>query len=198
MTTCPQFTHDEFARAYHAHEWGEPVSDPIILFEYLVLHTFQAGLPLEWVLKRREDFRDALGNFEPARLARFSDDDIDDFLRNPRIIRNRRKAETTRQNAQAWLRLRAEQGGDAGLLRFFYDFVGGRPQVNQWATPDQGPATAPAGDVLARELKRRGFGLLGPVGSYSLLQTAGLVNDHLTSCPRHAECARLAAEWALL
>ena len=76
--------------------------------------------------------------------------------------------------------------------------MGGRPQVNQWATPDQVPATAPAGDVLARELKRRGFGLLGPVGSYSLLQTAGLVNEHLTSCPRHAECARLAAEWALL
>ncbi|WP_310391444.1 DNA-3-methyladenine glycosylase I [Hymenobacter sp.] len=195
MSACPQFSHDEFTRAYHAHEWGEPVSDPIILFEYVVLHTFQAGLPLHWVLKRREAFRDALCNFEPARLARFSEDDVAEFLLNPRVIRNRRKAETTRQNAQAWLRLRTEEGGDAGLLRFFYGFVGGRPVVNRWATAAEVPATAPAGDALARELKSRGFGLLGPFGGYSLLQTAGLVNDHLLTCPRHSECAQLVAEW---
>ncbi len=195
MTACPQFDHDEHTRAFHQHEWGEPVSDPAILFEYLIVYTFAAALPLEWVLKRREAFRDALCNFEPSRLARFSDDDIAEFLRNPRVIRNRRKAETTRRNAQAWLALRAEVGGDAELLRWFYAFVGGRPQINQWATAAQVPATAPAGHALARELKRRGFGLLGPVGCYQLLQTAGLVNDHLTTCPRHAECAQLAAEW---
>ena len=197
MMPCPQFNHDEFTRAYHAHEWGEPVNDTDILFEYVVLHTFQAGLPLHWVLKRREDFRAALYNFEPARLARFSDDDIAEFLLNPRVIRNRRKAETMRQNTQAWLRLRAKLGGDTALLQFFYDFVGGRPLVNHWTNPAQVPATAPAGDALARELKRRGFGLFGPFSSYSLLQTAGLVNDHLTSCPRHADCAHLAAEWRL-
>ena len=81
MSACPQFSHDEHTRAFHQHEWGEPVSDSAILFEYLILYTFTAALPLDWVLKRREDFRDALCNFEPARLARFSDDDIADFCK---------------------------------------------------------------------------------------------------------------------
>ncbi|MBC8082656.1 MAG: DNA-3-methyladenine glycosylase I [Hymenobacter sp.] len=195
MTVCLQFSQDEHSRAFHQHEWGEPVSDPAILFEYLVLYTFTAALPLEWVLKRREAFRDALCNFKPARLARFSDDDIAEFLLNPLVIRNRRKAVTTRRNAQTWLKLRAEVGSDAALLRWFYALVGGRPQLNQWTSPDQVPTTSPAGNALSRELKRRGFGLLGPVGCYQLLQTAGLVNDHLTTCLRHAECARLAAAW---
>ena len=194
---CPGFDHDAYTRAFHDHEWGEPVTEAIILFEYLVLHTFRAALPLDWVLKRREAFRDALHNFDPGRLARFDEDDIAEFLRNPHVIRNRRKAETTRQNAQAWLRLRTELGGDAALVRWFYAFVGGRPHVNRWKHPADVPATAPAGDALSRELKRRGFGLLGPVGCYQLLQTAGLVNDHLISCPRYADCAQLAAAWSL-
>ncbi|MBC8085565.1 MAG: DNA-3-methyladenine glycosylase I [Hymenobacter sp.] len=193
---CPQFDHDAYTRAYHAHEWGEPVTDPDILFEYLVLHTFQAALPLEWLLKRREAFRDALLGFDAARLARFQDEDVAEFLRNPLVIRNRRKMEVTIQSAQAWLRLRAETGDAAGLLRFFYAFVGGRPVVNHWTSTAQVPATTPAALALSKELKRRGFALLGPIGCYSLLQTAGLVNDHLTTCPRHAECAQLAARWA--
>ena len=194
MPTCLDFTASPALTAFHAHEWGEPVAEADILFEYLVLHTFQAGIPLAWVLPRREALREALLNFDPARLARFSDDDVDEFVLNPAVIRNRRKAETTRQNAQAWLRLRQEQGGtEAGLLQFFCDFVGGRPQQNRWARPADVPATAPASDALARALKQRGFGLLGPVGCYALLQTAGLVNDHLVGCPRHAECAKLAA-----
>ncbi len=194
---CPGFDHDAHTRAFHDHEWGEPVIEAIILFEYLVLQTFQAGLPRDWVLKRREAFREALHNFDPVRLARFDEDEVAEFLLNPGVLRNRRKAETTRQNAQAWLRLRAELGGDAALLRWFYAFVGGRPHRNHWTLPAEVPAIAPAGDALSRELKRRGFGLLGPFGSYQLLQTAGLVNDHLISCPRHADCARLADEWTL-
>jgi DNA-3-methyladenine glycosylase I len=194
---CPQFDQPPVLRPFHDHEWGEPVSEAEILFEYVVLHTFQAGLPLDWILKRREAFREALHNFDPFRLARFSKDEVEEFVLNPLVIRNRRKAEMTRQNAQAWLRLRTEVGGDAALLRFFYDFVGGRPQLNRWARPEEVPATAPASAALSKELKQRGFGLLGPVGCYSLLQTAGLVNDHLVACPRHTECAALAEEWCL-
>ncbi len=197
MPACPNFAAADHLRAFHQHEWGEPVTDPVILFEYVVLHTFAAGLPLDWVLKRREAFHEALCNFESDRLARLTDDDIAEFLKTPGVIRNRRKAETTRQNAQAWQWLRAKAGSDVALMGWFYAFVGGQPQVNQWTAAAQVPATATAGDALARELKRRGFGLLGPVGSYQLLQTAGLVNDHLTTCPRHAECVRLAAEWVL-
>jgi len=195
---CPQFDQTDTTRAFHDHEWGEPVEDAGILFEYLTLHQFTAGLPFEWTLRRREAFRDALCNFDPARLARLTDDEAEEFLRNPRVIRNRRKIEVVRLNAQAWLRLRAELGGtDAAVLRWFYGFVGGRPRRHLWATAADVPATSPEATALSQELKRRGFGLLGPVGCYALLQTAGLVNDHLTGCPRHAECAALAREWRL-
>jgi DNA-3-methyladenine glycosylase I len=197
LVRCPQFDHPPALRPFHDHEWGEPVADADILFEYVVLHTFQAGLPLDWIIKRREGFREALHNFDPYRLARFSDDEVDEFLLNPLVIRNRRKAEMTRQNAQAWLRLRTELGGDTALLRFFYDFVGGSPQLNHWASSEEVPATTAASEALSKALKQRGFGLLGPVGCYSLLQTAGLVNDHLVACPRHADCAQLADDWRL-
>ncbi|UYZ59664.1 DNA-3-methyladenine glycosylase I [Hymenobacter latericus] len=194
---CPWADLNPQMRAFHDHEWGEPVADAGILFEYLVLHSFQIGFDFPVVLKRREAFRELLANFEPERLARFGPDDVEELLHNPRILRNRRKLEATVQNARAWLQLRQELGGDLGLLRFFYGFVGGQPLDNQRTAANPPPLSTPASEALSKELKRRGFMMTGPATCYNLMQTAGLVNDHLLSCPRHAECRQLAATFGL-
>ncbi|UOQ67594.1 DNA-3-methyladenine glycosylase I [Hymenobacter volaticus] len=190
---CPWADHNDLLRDFHDHEWGEPVAEAGILFEYLVLHTFQLGFDFPVVLKRREGFRELLANFDPERLARFGEDDIAELLLNPRILRNRRKLEATVLNAQAWLRLRQQVGGDDELLAFFYQYVGGQTLDNQRSATDPIPLSTPQSEAMSKDLKKRGFVMTGPVTCYNILQTAGLVNDHLLSCPRHAECAALAA-----
>jgi DNA-3-methyladenine glycosylase I len=190
---CPWAHHNELLREFHDFEWGEPVAEAGILFEYLVLHTFQLGFDFPVVLKRREGFRELLAGFNPDQLARFGEEEIAELLLNPQILRNRRKLEATVQNAQAWLRLRQEVGGEAGLLPFFYQYVGGLPLDNQRSETNSGPMSTPQSEAMSLDLKRRGFVMTGPVTCYNILQTAGLVNDHLLSCPRHAECAALAA-----
>lgn len=189
---CHWMQQNELLQSFHDHEWGEPVSDPDILFEYLVLHTFQLGFDFPVVLRRREAFRELLAGFDPERLARFGEAEVAELMQNPRIIRNRRKLEATIQNARAWLQLRQEVGGPDGLLSFFYAFVGGRPLDAQRSPDNLPPASTPASGALSQELKRRGFVMTGPVACYNIMQTAGLVNDHLTACPRHAECRALA------
>lgn len=190
---CPWADHNDLLREFHDHEWGEPVAEAGILFEYLVLHTFQLGFDFPVVLKRREGFRELLANFDPERLARFGEDDIAELLLNPRILRNRRKLEATVLNAQAWLRLRQQVGGDDELLAFFYQYVGGQTLDNQRSATNPIPLSTPQSEAMSKDLKKRGFVMTGPVTCYNILQTAGLVNDHLLSCPRHAECAAPAA-----
>jgi DNA-3-methyladenine glycosylase I len=189
---CPWADKSELLRAFHDHEWGEPVAEAGILFEYLVLHTFQLGFDFPVVLKRREAFRELLANFEPERLARFGEEEIAELMLNPRIIRNRSKLEATVQNARAWLRLRQEVGGEAGLLPFFYQYVGGHTLDNRRSTANPPPLATSQSEAMSKHLKRRGFVMTGPMTCYNILQTAGLINDHLLSCPRHAECAGLA------
>ncbi|UOG76442.1 DNA-3-methyladenine glycosylase I [Hymenobacter tibetensis] len=189
---CPWADHNNLLRDFHDHEWGEPVAEAGILFEYLVLHTFQLGFDFPVVLKRREGFRELLANFDPVQLARFTEDDIAELLLNPRILRNRRKLEATVVNAQAWLRLRQQVGGDDALLAFFYQYVGGHTLDNQRSATNPVPLSTPQSEAMSKDLKKRGFVMTGPVTCYNILQTAGLVNDHLVSCPRHAECASLA------
>jgi DNA-3-methyladenine glycosylase I len=191
LATCPWSARSELLRAFHDYEWGEPVADAGILFEYLVLHTFQLGFDFPVVLKRREGFRELLAGFVPERLARWDEDDIAEVMLNPR---NRRKLEATVRNAQAWLRLRAEVGGEAGLLPFFYGYVGGRTVDGQRSEANPPPLSTPESAAMSQDLKRRGFVMTGPVTCYNILQTAGLVNDHWVSCYRHAECAALALE----
>ena len=186
---CPWADRNPLMRAFHDHEWGEPVAEAGILFEYLVLHTFQLGFDFPVVLKRREGFRELLARFDPDRLARWGEDDIAEVILNPRILRNRRKLEATVQNAQAWLRLRQEVGGEDGLLSFFYAYVGGRRSATNPALP-----FTPVSTVMSQDLKLRGFVMTGPVSHYNILQTAGLVNDHWLGCPRHAECAQIEDE----
>ena len=187
---CPWAEGSALLRAFHDHEWGELVTEAAILFEYLVLHTFQIGFNLPVVLKYREAFRELLLGFDPARLARLDAAALAALLANPRMLRNRRKLEATVQNAQAWLRLRQEVGGDEQLLAYFYAYVGGRPLNSQRASPP--PLATPLSEALSRDLKRRGFSQTGPATCYAILQTAGLINDHLVVCPAHARCVALA------
>lgn len=159
-----------------------------MLFEYVVLYTFHVGIGLRVVLPKREQFREVLAGFEVARLARLTAYQVDGLLDDPRIIRNRRKLEAVVQNAGAWLRLLTAEGGEAGVLKFFYGFVGGRPTDSQRPDGQAPPLHTPAAEAMSKELKRRGFALLGPVTCYGLMQAAGLVNDHAMTCPRHGEC----------
>lgn len=193
LLSCAWFAQTPLLQAFHDHEWGEPVTEPGILFEYLVLHSFQIGFDFPVVLSRREAFRECLAGFDPARLARFKEAEINELLENPRIIRNRRKLEATVQNARAWLRLQQELGGEAQLLPFFYAFVGGQPLDTQRQLATPAPGSTPASVAMSKELKRRGFAMTGPVTCYSIMQTAGLVNDHLVACPHHRKCQALAS-----
>jgi len=188
LTRCTWFEQTKQLRDFHDQEWGDPIADADVLFEYVVLYTFQVGIGLRVVLPKREQFREVLAGFEAARLACFTAYQVDELLDDPRIIRNRRKLEAVVQNAGAWLRLLAAEGGEAGVLKFFYAFVGGHPLNSQRADAEAPPLHTPAAEALSRELKRRGFALLGPATCYGLMQAAGLVNDHAVECPRHGEC----------
>jgi DNA-3-methyladenine glycosylase I len=189
---CPWAETSDLLRAFHDHEWGEPVQEAGILFEYLILHTFQLGFNFPVVLKYREAMRELLAGFEPARLAQFGEAEITALLANPRILRSRRKLEAAIQNARAWLQLRQEMGSsEASLLAFFFAYVGGAPLDGRREASNPPPISTPASVALSHALKRRGFAQLGPANCYALLQTAGLVNDHLLSCPRHVVCAAL-------
>ncbi|OUJ74089.1 DNA-3-methyladenine glycosylase I [Hymenobacter crusticola] len=192
LPRCPWAERSELLRDFHDHEWGEPVAEASILFEYLVLHTFQLGFDFPVVLKRREAFRELLAGFDPVRLARFGEDDIAELMQDARIIRNRRKLEGTVQNAQAWLKLEQELGGETGLLPFFYEYVGGKTVDNQRSELNPVPLSSPESEAMSKDLKRRGFVMTGPMTCYNILQTAGIVNDHLLTCPWHATCHNLA------
>ena len=191
LTRCTWFEQTKQLRDFHDQEWGDPIADADVLFEYVVLYTFQVAIGLRVVLPKREQFREALVGFDAARLARLTAFQVDELLDDPRIIRNRRKLEAVVQNAGAWLRLLAAEGDEAGVLAFFYGFVGGRQVDNQRLDTQAPPLHTPAAEAMSRELKRRGFALLGPATCYGLMQAAGLVNDHAVTCPRHAECERL-------
>ncbi|GAB3642602.1 DNA-3-methyladenine glycosylase I [Spirosoma arcticum] len=191
-TRCSFFEKPALLRDFHDHEWGEPVTDTDVLFEYIVLHGFGVGIGMNLVLQKREHFREELAGFDPDRLAHFGPARIDELLENTRLIRNQRKMEAAVTNARAWLRLRDELGGNGQLLAFFYTFVNGTPLDNQRPDGDPPPLSTPASDAMSQALKKRGFALMGPATCYGLMQTAGLINDHAVSCFRHRHCLDLA------
>lgn len=189
---CSWCGSDPLYIAYHDQEWGVPQTDERLLFEFLVLEGAQAGLSWITILKKRERYRQVFGNFEPAHVAAFAAADIDRLLADAGIVRNRLKIESAIGNAHAFLELQAGQGSFA---RWLWDFVDGRPIVNHWTDLKQVPAATALSQQLSRELKRAGFGFVGPTIVYAYLQAVGLVNDHLVSCPRHAECASMQPDW---
>lgn len=175
-------------RAYHDTEWGVPVHDDRKLFEFLVLDAFQAGLSWAVVLGKRDHFRNALHQFDPVRVARYSRRSVARLLRNPGIVRNRQKIEATIGNARAFLAVQREFGSfDA----YVWGFVEGRPVQNAWRTMRGVPATSRASDAMSRDLKARGFGFVGSTICYAFMQAAGLVNDHLVGCFRYTEVRQL-------
>jgi DNA-3-methyladenine glycosylase I len=185
---CAWTTSDPLYIAYHDDEWGVPKTDDAALFEKLCLEVFQAGLSWLTVLRKRETFRAAFDGFDAETVARYAPARTAALMANPGIIRNRRKIEATITNAQAYLRLRESMT----LSDLLWDFVDGEAIQNRFATPAEVPAATPLSERLSRALRDRGFRFTGPTMAYAYMQSIGLVNDHLITCPRHDACARLA------
>lgn len=181
---CPWCGTDPLYVAYHDTEWGVPCHDERTLFEFIVLEGAQAGLSWITVLRKRENYRAAMDNFDVRRIARYDEADHARLMANAGIIRNRLKIESTIANARATLAL-YEAG--RSLNEVLWQFVEGTPVVNHWQRMDQMPAQTPAAAAMSKELKRLGFRFVGPTVMYSHMQATGMVNDHLVSCPRHAE-----------
>ena len=168
--------------AYHDEEWGVPVRDERGLFELLTLEGAQAGLSWATILRKREGYRRAFAGFDPSTVAGLGAADVERLLADPAIVRNRLKVESTIANAQAILALR-ERGEALGDV--VWSVVDGSPRRNAWRTLAEIPAETDESRLLARELKRRGFRFVGPTTCYALMQAAGLVDDHVTSCFRY-------------
>ena len=175
--------------AYHDEEWGVPVRDDRLLFEFLVLEGAQAGLSWSTILKKREGYREAFADFDVARVARFDRRKVERLMKFPGIVRNRLKIESAIGNARATLHVQEEFGS---LDAYLWSFVGGRPIVNRWREMKQVPATSPESDALSKDLKKRGFRFVGSTIMYAHMQATGMVNDHVVDCFRHAACAKLA------
>jgi DNA-3-methyladenine glycosylase I len=173
---------------YHDTEWGVPVYDDRKQFAFLVLESAQAGLSWSTVLNKRDNYRRAFAQFDPALVARFTRRRIERLLEDPGIIRNRKKVEAAVHNARCFLRICDEF---SSFSDYIWRFVDGAPRQNRWQTMGQVPATSRESDALSRDLKSRGFKFFGSTIAYAHMQAVGMVNDHLTSCFRHRECARL-------
>ena len=169
---------------YHDREWGVPVHDDRTHFEFLILEGAQAGLSWTTILNKREAYRLAFDNFDPAKVARYTAARIEKLLQNPGIIRNRLKIESSVRNAKAFLKVQEEFGTfDA----YSWRFVDGKPKRNKWTRMQQIPATSTESDAFSKDLKKRGFNFVGSTIMYAHMQAVGMVNDHLTDCFRYRE-----------
>lgn len=179
QTRCIWVGDDPLYIQYHDQEWGVPLYDDQRLFEFLILEGAQAGLSWLTILKKRDNYRACFDNFDPAKIAQYSQDKINELLMNPGIIRNRLKITATVTNAQACLRVMEEWGN---FSDFIWHFVEKTPIQNHWATSKQVPATTPLSDHISKELKKRGFKFVGSTICYAFMQAIGMVNDHTQNC----------------
>jgi DNA-3-methyladenine glycosylase I len=170
---------------YHDKEWGVPVRDDRVQFEFLVLEGAQAGLSWSTILNKREGYRRAFAGFDPVKVARFTPRRIEAILKDPGIVRNRLKVLATVNNARRFLEVQKEFGS---FSKYIWGFVGGRQKVNRWKSLSQLPATSKESDALSADMKRRGFKFVGSTIVYAHMQATGLVNDHLVSCFRYKAC----------
>jgi DNA-3-methyladenine glycosylase I len=173
---------------YHDKEWGVPVYDDRVIFEFLSLEAAQAGLSWYTVLKKRGNYRSAFENFEPEIVAKFSQAKIEKLLQNPGIIRNRLKVESTVNNARRFLEVQKYFGS---FSQYIWSFVGGKPKVNTIRQLSDYPATSPESDALSKDLKKRGFKFMGSTICYAHMQATGMVNDHSLNCFRRKEVMSL-------
>lgn len=173
---------DAVYTAYHDKEWGVPVHDDRLLFEFLILEGAQAGLSWSTILHKRDSYRRAYGRFDPRKVARYTEKDVARLMKDPGIVRNRLKIQSSVSNAKAYLEVQKEFGSfDA----YIWSFVGGRPLLNRWRTRGQVPARTEISDKMSQDLKKRGFRFVGSTICYAFMQATGMVNDHAVGCFRH-------------
>lgn len=184
-TRCPWAEINDKMRAYHDQEWGTPQRNDSVLFEYILLDSFQAGLSWDIILKKRENFREAFSNFDYKKIARYDKRKIASLLKDAGIVRNRGKIEAAVQNAKVFLTIQKEFGS---FSKYLWGFVKNKPLRHVYRREDDIPARTELGDTISKDLKKRGFRFFGPTTCYAFLQGAGVVNDHLVSCFRHKEC----------
>ncbi|MEL6424297.1 MAG: DNA-3-methyladenine glycosylase I [Pseudomonadota bacterium] len=184
---CPWCGNDPLYVAYHDEEWGVPERDSRALWEKLILEGFQAGLSWITILRKREGFRTAFDGFDPGRVARYTEADVARLVDDPGIVRHRGKIEAAIRSAQAWETLEAGEG----FATWMWSYVDGKPIQNAPQTMADVPGETPLSRKISKDLKAAGFKFCGPTIVYAFMQAAGMVNDHLITCPRHGEVAKL-------
>jgi len=185
---CPWPGDDPLYMAYHDTEWGVPEYDDRALFEKLILDGFQAGLSWITILRKRDNFRKAFDDFEPTKIVRYSDKKIAALMNDAGIVRNRAKIEGTVNSAKSYLKI-MEEG--PGFSAFLWDFMDGKPKINNFKTTASVPASTPVSIKMSKELIGRGFKFVGPTIVYAFMQATGMVNDHLVTCHCHDTCSKL-------
>ncbi len=185
---CPwAYGSSPFYIRYHDAEWGVPVHDDRVQFEFLTLESAQAGLSWSTILNKREGYRKAFAGFDPEKVAKFTPARIEALLKDPSIVRNRLKVNAAVNNARLFLDVQKEFGT---FSKYIWSFVGGKPKINRWARLSQLPASSKESDALSADLKKRGFKFVGTTIIYAHMQATGLVNDHLETCFRHRACSK--------
>jgi DNA-3-methyladenine glycosylase I len=179
---------------YHDKEWGVPEYGDRALYEKLILDGFQAGLSWITILRKRDNFRKAFDDFQPEKIARYTPKKIERLMNDAGIVRNRAKIEGAIASAKVWLDVMEKGPGFSALL---WDFLDGRPKVNEFKTSKQIPAETPLSRAMSKELSSRGMKFVGPTIVYAFMQAVGMVNDHLVTCYRHEECVKLARKLKL-
>ena len=185
---CGWCVGDKLYEAYHDTEWGVPVYDDARLFEFLILETFQAGLSWITILRKRENFREALDNFDYKKIANYSESKLQELLNNPGIIRNKLKVNATVSNAKAFMKIQEEFGS---FSKYIWSFVDHKPVQNSVVYYKEAPATTAISDALSKDLKKRGFKFTGSTVVYAHMQATGMVNDHEVNCFRYTEVKAL-------
>ncbi len=178
---------NELSIPYHDKEWGVPMHDDIVLFEFLVLEGAQAGLSWDTILKKRDNYRAALDGFDPTRIAKYNSRKFQSLMKNPGIVRNRLKIASVTKNAKAFLEIQKEFGS---FDKYIWQFVGGKPKVNSWKSSQTRPASTLESDAMSKDLKRRGFTFVGSTICYAFMQAVGMVNDHAVDCFRYSQVKR--------
>ena len=192
MKRCGWCGSSELYVKYHDDEWGVPVRDDKIQFEFLVLESAQAGLSWITILKKRENYRTAYDGFDYKKIAEYDEVKVEELMNNPGIVRNRKKIEASINNAKKFIEIQREFGS---FSNYIWNFVEGKQIVNVYEKDEDLPAKSEVSEALAKDMKRKGFKFLGPVILYAHLQATGLVNDHITNCHRYKQCIEQGVEY---
>ncbi len=185
---CKWVPEAEYYRAYHDREWGAPVFEDRLLFEFLILEGAQAGLSWSTILKKRDHYRKVFDRFDAEKIAAYDQEKIEALLNDPGIVRNRLKVQSAVQNARSYLEICREYGD---FHSYIWQFVEGRPVINRWKSLQEVPTSTPQSDAMSKDLKKRGFKFVGSTICYAFMQAVGMVNDHTVNCFRYEEINRI-------